>query len=161
MGYRQRWLMFRVICSIWRLVMQHSFFNIGSWEEPNLSRLRQHLISVLPDGCTLMTIRKRLALPGSTDLVHLEEKQLPMSWGLASVFIAECRRKASSSSSRSLVRDRKEAELVVDLFTMDCLSDMGLTSELRLLRLNEAHGPDEILNLGLLRSRCNMEIQKK
>lgn len=76
--------------------------NIGSWEEPNLSRLRRHLVAVLPDRCTLLTIRKRLALPGCAELVHLEEMQLPMSWGLAPVFVAERRR-----------------ELLVDLNSMD------------------------------------------
>jgi len=92
--------------------------NIGSWEEPNLSRLRRHLLRVLPDRCTLLTIRKRLALPGSADLLHLEEAQLPMSWGLAPVFVAERRREAVPSTT-AVTPSRSLTALVVDLSSMD------------------------------------------
>ena len=59
----------------------------------------------LPHGCTLVTIRKRLAELESIELVHLEELQLPMSWGLASVFVAERRREETSRSPLAIVLD--------------------------------------------------------
>lgn len=81
--------------------------NAGSWQEPSKSRLRRHLLQSMPDRCLLATIRKPLAEEGSSELVHLEELQLPMSWGIAPVFLAERRR----SSPVSLI--------LVDLHGMD------------------------------------------
>jgi len=70
--------------------------NAGSWQEPALSRLRQHLIDNMPDRCILATIRRPVALQDSQGLVALEEVHLPMSWGLAPVYFAERRRQSVS-----------------------------------------------------------------
>jgi len=66
--------------------------NAGSWREPHLSRLRDYLVKALPDGCLLGTIRQNLTKTGCDELVLVEELRLPMSWGVAPVFLAECRR---------------------------------------------------------------------
>lgn len=67
--------------------------NAGSWHEPALSKLRTHILEALPDGCVLATIRKPLVDEGSQELVWLDRLALPMSWGVAPVFLAERRRR--------------------------------------------------------------------
>lgn len=71
--------------------------NAGGWQEPNVTRFRRRLLEALPHLCILLTIRKALAEVGSSELVHLEELHLPMSWGEAPVFLA-VRKKTSLAS---------------------------------------------------------------
>jgi len=94
--------------------------NAGSWREPNLSRLRQHLVEALPDGCILATIRQDLCQAECAELVPLEELQLPMSWGLAPVFLSRRRRRAPAEAPR-LEKLHTDLPLLVafDLNAMD------------------------------------------
>lgn len=66
--------------------------NAGSWQEPSLSRLRDRLSEVLPDGGVLVTIRYPLAKAGTGPLEPVEDLWLPMSWGEARVYLAQKRR---------------------------------------------------------------------
>jgi len=89
--------------------------NIGSWQEPNLTRLRRFLIHALPDRCMLITVRKPITEAGiAEELAPIEEHSLPMSWGLAPAFLVErrCQRPAPQAPTQAPVR-------LLDLGTMD------------------------------------------
>ncbi|CAJ1327453.1 unnamed protein product [Effrenium voratum] len=62
--------------------------NAGSWTEPSLSRLRRRLAQALPDGGVVATVRHPIAKAGE-GLEPVEELRLPMSWGEASVYLAQ------------------------------------------------------------------------
>mmetsp|Transcript_15627 Transcript_15627/g.43181 ORF Transcript_15627/g.43181 Transcript_15627/m.43181 type:complete len:339 (+) Transcript_15627:92-1108(+) len=66
--------------------------NAGGWQEPNLSRLQAKLLEALPDRCVLATIRKPLFEEQPEGFVELERLDLPMSWGVAPIFLSERRR---------------------------------------------------------------------
>ncbi|CAJ1386532.1 unnamed protein product [Effrenium voratum] len=62
--------------------------NAGSWTEPSLSILRRRLAQALPDGGVVATVRHPIAKAGE-GLEPVEELRLPMSWGEASVYLAQ------------------------------------------------------------------------
>lgn len=95
------------------------FVNAGNWREPNVQRLFQHLLQSLPHGAMLATVRKPLAVPGAPGCVGedclqpLEKLDVPMSWGLAPVYLAVRKRPHAEGSSPALLT------LQLDLNEMD------------------------------------------
>merc|ERR1712007_21824 len=68
--------------------------NVGNMRKlDTVSRLRDYLLTALPDRCIVATIMKPVAEAGCHHLVPLEDFVLPMSWGFAQVFLSEMRRR--------------------------------------------------------------------